>query len=193
MRLIKVAYFLTVILGGPVFSQEAITWKDNVKGWTIKVDPSLSDACFMLTSYEGGAALRAQFNMKDDVFQFIVIDSAWQSLESGKLYDIKVQFGTLDPWIGLASVYRFDDEVPALVFDVSFEGEKAKLFIEEFMRMTGVRIYYAGDVIANLSLSGTYAAMQEVFACQSAMLEGGRGQDSDPFSGTQGNSSDPFQ
>lgn len=193
MRLIKIAYFLTMILGGPVFSQEAITWKDSVKGWTIKVDRSLGDACFMLTSYEGGAAIRAQFNMKEDIFQFIVIDGAWQSLESGKLYDIKVQFGTLDPWTGLASAYRFGEELPALVFDVSFEGGKAELFIEELMRMTGVRIYYAGDVIANLSLSGTYAAMQEVIACQSAMLDGGSGQDSDPFSGTQGDSSDPFQ
>ena len=191
--LITLTCCLFMMQVSPVFSQETITWKNNVKGWRIAVDSSIGDSCFMVTAYEGGTLLRAQVNMNEEIFQFILADSSWKSLETGKLYDIKVQFGTLAPWTGLASVHHFSDDLPALIFDVTFEDEKAELFIEEFMRMTGVLIFYSGNVISNLSLSGTYAAMQEVFACQSAMLDGGSGRDSDPFSNTPENSNDPFQ
>tara|TARA_R100001143_G_C3335959_1_gene121852 strand:+ start:497 stop:1036 length:540 start_codon:yes stop_codon:yes gene_type:complete len=179
-------------MSAPAISQETITWKEDVKGWSINVDTTIDYGCFMSAAYDGGAVLRAQLNPTDDIFQFIIGNGAWQSLESGKLYDMKIQFGNLEPWTGLATAHRFNDQLPVLVFDLFFEEGKADSFINEFMRMTGVRVFYSGNEIANLSLRGTYDAFQEVMACQSQMMER-INNSADPFSNPSNSSSDPFE
>lgn len=191
-RSLNLPTLLALVLCPPAFSQDAITWKEDVKGWGISVDTTIGYGCFMLAAFEGGTLLRAQFNPEKDVFQFIVANSDWQSLERGKLYDINVKFGTLVPWTGMASVHYFGNDLPALSFDVSFEDGKAELFIEEFMRTTGVRVFYDGNQIVNVSLRGTFAAMQEVFSCQSAMMERENENKTDPFSNSPESKSDPF-
>lgn len=178
---------------GGATAQDVVTWNDDVSGWTVAVDRTLNDGCFALACFDGGTCLRLQLNAANERVIFFAMNDNWQSLETGKLYDIEVKFGTLAPWTGMASVHRFSNGLPSLVLNVPFEEERAFNFIDEFMRMTGVRISYSGSVIANLSLRGTYAAMEEVFNCQRTMIEGGQRPRSDPFSAAPQNSDDPFR
>ena len=178
---------------GGATAQDSVIWSDDVSGWTVAVDRSLNDGCFAFTCFDGGTCLRLQLNAANEQVIFFVMNNNWQSLETGKLYDIEVKFGTLTPWTGRASVHRFSDGLPSLVLNVPFEEDRALNFVDEFMRMTGVQISYSGSVIANLSLRGTYAAMEEVFNCQRTMIEGGRGTRSDPFSSAPQSSDDPFR
>ncbi|MBD3680109.1 MAG: hypothetical protein HUJ27_17115 [Rhodobacteraceae bacterium] len=190
MRLFVFFTVLTLVgtLGERSAAQDTIIWKDNIRGWEIRVDQSIGNACFMISDYEDGSFLRTQFNPDEDNFQFIIGNDAWKSIEAEKLYPMSVQFGNRAPWTGDGKGHWWGD-TPSLMLNVSFDKGAADDFIDEFMKMTGVIVEYKGQQIANLSLNGTYAAMQEVIACQSAMLE--NSSNSDPFAPSSG--SDPFK
>lgn len=182
-----------IVLGssGSAFPQ-TITWKEDVAGWFLAVDPSIDDGCFMTTVYEEGTVLRVQFNPSIDLFEFLIGDHDWQSIEAGKFYEIVVQFGSREPWFGEALGIRFGSgDLPTLSFVVGFEGGNAEAFIDEFMRMTYVTVDYQGSEIAALTLRGTHTAMQEVMACQQVMLD--RNRQSDPFATAPTPSDDPFE
>lgn len=192
----KIAWIMVIaaaIFASKAEAEEVVTWREDVSGWAIIVDRTLNDGCFAVLCFEGGTCLRIQLNVPGEQVKFFVGNDDWQSLEVGKLYDLEVRFGSRPPWTGRASVNRFSPGMPSLVMNVPFDDDRAWNFIDEFMRMTGVRISYSGNVIAHLSLSGTYAAMQEVFKCQAAMIESGQGVRSDPFAPPPRRGSDPFR
>ena len=65
---------------------DTVTWKQDVRGWYIGVDRTTDDGCFMVTSYDGGALLRAQFFPQDGDFGLMVGNADWRSIEGEKLY-----------------------------------------------------------------------------------------------------------
>jgi len=169
-------------------SDDTRVWKANVEGWTVSVDKTLGNGCFMWTQFEGDTFIRAQFNPTADNFLFMAGNPAWKSLNLEKFYDLTVQFGNRDPWEGEASVVILDN-VKFLVIKVSGDDSIGN-FTNELMRMTGVKISYQGEQIANLSLDGSYRAMEEVFACQAAVNSDDEKSD-DPFS-NESDPNDPF-
>jgi len=75
-------------------------------------------------------------------------------------------------------------------------------FVTDFMERGGMRIFYNGSQIANLSLRNTYAAVSEMLNCQRELgftgATGSSGSGSsprpaDPFVSTPSRSSDPFR
>jgi hypothetical protein len=178
---------------GAGFAEESPIWKEDVRGWTIAVDTTIGNGCFMYSSYEGDTYLRIQLNPEIDALQFIIGDLDWRSIEPGKLYPMEVQFGSRSPWTGEGLGFWFGEGTPSLVLDVPFEGERANTFIDELMQMTSVIVGYEGRQIANLSLTGTYAAMNEVIACQVEMEASAPTSGGDPFSSSApAASDDPF-
>ena len=172
---------------------DAITWRDNVRGWYIGVDTSVDSGCYMTTSFEEGTVLRAAINPALETFDFFVGDERWQSIESGKFYQLSVQFDSLEPWSGDSFGFRWNG-TPYIGTRFSLNSDEAGNFVDQFMTRTSVSIRYEGRPVANLSLRGTYAAMLETFECQSAMSEGSGSERSDPFSeGTSPGSEDPFR
>jgi hypothetical protein len=169
-------------------SDDSEVWKENVQGWSIYVDKTVDNGCFMATTFEGGTRLRAQFNPRADNFALVVANPSWESINPDKFYDLTVQFGNRTPWDGEASVLVFSN-MNGLVLEVG-DDEAIGEFVNELMRMTSVKISYRGEQIANLSLDGSYKAMEEVFACQAAMNAGGSTPE-DPFS-NESKSTDPF-
>ena len=169
-------------------SEDAGVWKNNVEGWGIYIDRTVGNGCFMATEFESGTLLRAQINPVSDQFMLIVGNPSWESINPEKFYDLSVQFGNRAPWEGEASVLVFEN-VKGLVLKVGGD-ESIGNFTNELMRMTNVKISYRGEQIANLSLDGSYRAMEEVFACQAAM-NNTAGSSDDPFS-SESNSEDPF-
>lgn len=179
--------FLATASSAQTSDVDVITWNEDVKGWFLGVDQTIGNSCFMYASYQGGTFLRFQFNMQQDIMNFIVGNDNWKSLETGKLYELSVAFGRNSPWSGDAEA-RLLGGVPSLSLDIPFSEERAATFIEELRRTTGVSISYNNREIDSLELSGSFAAVYELIACQIEMKNGSA--NSDPFSGAN---SDPFE
>ena len=190
MQKVFITLIIVVFVALPARANDSLSWKDDVGGWHIRIDPSMGNGCFMGTLFEGGTYFRVALDMTDDPGLWVFVhDSDWASLEVGKLYPVKIQFGRLEPWTGDAVGWQSvnDDIYLAL----SIQEDRTSDFLEELQRMLGVTIQYEGNVIANLSLRGSYAAVDEMVNCQIA-VRGWEDQNDDPFRGRSANQTDPF-
>jgi hypothetical protein len=178
-------------------SEKSVTWKEDVGGWDILVDTSQNNSCFMIAEYEGGTTLRVGFDASNDSVQFVIGNPDWRSIEHGKLYDLSVQFGNRTPWTAEGEGFWWGDSSPSLRMSVAFDKERqfdAGDFLSEYMKMTFVVVKYSGREIARLKLTGTNVAMNEVMACQTALMESDANKSDDPFSSSgTGSTKDPFQ
>lgn len=174
----------------PVDAQETAKWGE-VGGWQIRVDRSVGDGCYAHQTYEDGTALRLGFDMKKGSIYFMLSNKAWQSLEAGKLYQMRFVFDEQQAYNGDLRGLKVGERVWLDHSDVSSD------FTKDFMQRNSLRIFYRGNRITGLSLRNTYAAVTEVMNCQREMV-GGSGQGGsqpagDPFrSGGGQRPSDPF-
>lgn len=187
------ASLLTAILllaSTPALAQNAETanWGE-VKGWTIGVDFTVGNGCFIVTDFEDGTTFRLGFDKASGGAYMAVGNAAWASIEDGKEYDIQVQMDRARPWYATATGGKLDDK-PVLIATTDEAN-----FVVEVMRKKGIKVTYEGQVIANLSLYGTSAAVAEMVRCQDEMDRNGgpRNAGADPFAkpGAQP-ASDPF-
>jgi hypothetical protein len=190
-----VPFLFLLAFASAVPADEAVVWKENVRGWTIKVDRSLSNSCFMYAAFDAGGVLRAQFNVQQSNFQLMIGDEDWRSIEHGKIYPIEVEFGNRGAWTGDAVGFEFSEGGwRTLVFSVPLEGDRAFEFIREMQQERFVTVDYENSEIMRLSLSGTFAALEELKVCQVTMLDAqDRNVSNDPFSGGAVSGDDPFQ
>ena len=177
------AVFLFVLLIFPsdaAKSQETLTWKE-VGGWQIRVDRTLGNACFMIATWEQGTILRIGFFSGQSVstVPYIILGNIyWTSIQEGKDYSLTFRFDNERPWAVDATGYRLGQHI-FLLFEVGSWD-----FVDEFMRKHGVRIVYNGQVIANLSLSNSFAALKETANCHVQMARAdsqGTQPSTDPF------------
>jgi hypothetical protein len=108
----------------------------------------------------------------------------WKSIETGKDYDIENRMDRGSPWRAQATGVDFDG-LPLLMATTTDSN-----FLIDFMKKRGVEFRYGGQVIANLSLTGTFAAVAEMLKCQE-QVDKLRVGSSDPFAKAPGGS-DPF-
>ena len=191
-----VTALLSAFLSPPAFSEPAVAWKDDVYGWQIYVDPSVENGCFMTTSYETGTILRIGMLPSESSFDFTIMNPNWKSIENNKMYPMSVVFGNRNPWTGEGVGYWWGDGSPSLVLKVPFGDNRKVLtrFIDDLMVTTHVVVRYENKQIANLKLTGSYAAMMEVMACQAAMWDASPKQPTGPFSSNATpENDDPFQ
>ncbi|MEO0943449.1 MAG: hypothetical protein AAFY06_01215 [Pseudomonadota bacterium] len=165
------------------FAQDTVMWNEDIRGWSVAIDRTIEDSCFIISGFEDQLFLRLQFNAQQQNVQFIVANVAWESLETGQEYGLEVIFGEDSPWSGMAQGHIWQGILPSLVLSVPFEDQQASKFMEEFSDRGSVRISYEGNEIANLALSGTGEAVASMMACQQAMAEASAFKDSnaDPF------------
>jgi hypothetical protein len=170
---------------------DVTTWK-KVEGWDIGFYENLP-GCLAYMPYEGGTHFWIGFIKKDDgiLLDVSLMDDAWESIEAGKEYSVKVYFGDETPWT-LEMSGRVYDGSPALNFAFDASTEQSGTFAREFMRETGMKWYYRNTMLGHYSLRGSRQAFDEAVACQKSFNEAVAGV-SDPFGGSSGGSnSDPF-
>jgi len=165
-------------------------WK-RVGSWDVRVDKTLGNGCFAMAEYEGGTTFRIGFNPPNKNGYVIVGHANWKSLEEGKEYPIKLQFGNAVPWTGDATGFKFEKTDPIVFLMITII--ETDLFTE-FMRKTYIKVSYNEKTIAKLNLKGSYAAFEEVAKCQKAMKAGGETSPAgkDPFARGASSSLDPF-
>lgn len=174
---------------------ETILWKD-VGDWTIRMDPSMGNACYVSTSYEDGTILRLGFNFLGNTgrLYFSLGNAKWKSLEVGKDYPIRIQFDKESPWEATASVIEIDT-----IRHLHLNTQNTN-FAQEFSRKLGVSAYYAGKEITSLRLRGSSKAINEMLACQDVTSQlitkkNQKQKEEDPFAGDPQvkASDDPFE
>ncbi|MGI6856310.1 hypothetical protein [Mesorhizobium sp. 1B3] len=171
--------------------QSVAFWK-SVGHWTVWVDRTVENGCFIATAFEDSTVLRLGFvGIDRNLFAYIGVgNEQWKSLEEGKDYELVIQMDGRNPWRAEASVMKIGGKVPFLVAEAS-EAE----FFKEFMRKHSLTISYKGTVVVTLDLKGSAAAMRELLTCQETFeAEAKRVPDApkkDPFEGVS-SQKDPF-
>lgn len=166
-------------------AQDTVTWQDNIQGWTVVIDRTIDNSCFIISGFEDELLLRFQFNAVQKNVQFIAANVNWKSLKSGQDYDMEVAFGNQDSWASTAKGYRWNDILPSLVMSVPVANQQASNFMKEFTAMENVRISHEGSEIANVSLAGASEAVASMLDCQAAMANEAplKKLGADPFAG----------
>lgn len=159
----------TLCLASTANAQDTVTWQDNIQGWTVVIDRTIDNSCFIISGFEDELLLRFQFNAVQQNLQFIVANINWDSLENGQDYDMEVAFGDRDSWVSKAKGHRWHDILPSLVMSVPVANQQASNFMKEFTAVGSVRISHEGSEIANLALSGAGEAVASMLDCQAAM------------------------
>jgi hypothetical protein len=177
---------LALLASTPVMAQETREWGQS-GSWLISVDPTLNNSCFILHEYEDGTVLRIGLDMSsaDERWYILFGNDRWQSIEAGGEYDIAVQFDREPEWTAVAEGVDMDAPANFLyIFGTDVE------FFDEFIYKNTLNLFYEGESIARLSLSGSARATGEMIECQEAQVSAST---PDPFSGKKKKSgSDPF-
>lgn len=172
-----------LLMAGTANAQDTVTWKDDVQGWSVAIDRTINDSCFIISGFEDDLFLRFQFNATRKSVEFIVASVRWDSLQNGEDYNVEVAFGDLDAWEGSATGHRWNDILPSLVLSVPIADQQASHFMKEFTATGSVRVSHDGDEIAHLALSGADEAIASMLDCQAAMSKANQARKSsaDPF------------
>ncbi|WP_181592360.1 hypothetical protein [Rhizobium tropici] len=158
-----IALFLaaTLLLAMPVFAEDTLPWK-NVNGWSIFVDPSMGNACYMATTFDNGVGLRFGFNFlgKEPLLYLSIGNMDWKSLEVGKDYPIQVQFDDNPVWTATAFV---TDMSGVKFLNITTADTN---FAKEFSHKLALRLSFQGKFVTGVRLTGSAAAVSELLNCQ---------------------------
>jgi hypothetical protein len=162
-------------------AQDTILWR-AVGQWQIRVDKSLGYGCFLLGSYTRGTVLRIGIDQQNGNGYIMVGNEAWRSLQIGNQYDLALRFDNTAPWRGRATARTIGSGNMRFLY-LSFDRAR---FLVELARRLNMTILYNGQVVTQLPLRGTNAAVQEMIRCQRAadVARGNNRPQGDPFAGS---------
>lgn len=183
VRIRLMSALLLGALAAPAAAQDhrSARW-GQAGGWQIHVDRAAGNGCFATRRYDDGTGLRIGVNPKEGGFHFMIANSTWRPLETGKIYRVTVVFDDQKNYEGELEAIAVQGTTVLLNPDVGAE------FASDFMARTSLRIYYRRSQIASLSLNDTHAALTQVMTCQKEMWAAGNSSEprvrpaSDPFS-----------
>ncbi len=152
-------------------SQDVVAWQENVRGWSVVVDRTIDNSCFIISELEDNFFVRFQYNAVQQSVQVIVASTNWSSLKTDKTYDLEVSFGEDNTWPTKARGYRWNDVLPSLILSFPVENQQAPTFMRDFTTSAYMRISFEGSDIADLPLIGAHEAVASMLECQVAMSD----------------------
>ena len=176
MRPLTILGMAITLAGAPAAAQDPNFWK-KVGDWEISIDPTIQNGCYAVGTWDGGTVLRIGLNPEEDNFYFLIGNDGWASLEPKQPYDIEIQFDNRAPWEVSAQGLQFN---PGETVYLHAESTKFD-FIEEFMRLSRMKIRYQGEEIDQLKLTGSSRAFKAVMECQEEMKSREPAPGTDPF------------
>ncbi|WP_397422255.1 hypothetical protein [Phenylobacterium sp.] len=143
----------------------------KVGSWTILVDKSLDRGCFAYASYDNDVALRVGIDARDPIDAYIMIfGSEWKSITPEQEYKIELRFASGRKWQKTFVGTQIDELKGILLRMDDLE------IIETIQRERSVSIYYRSQVVSELSLPDSKAAIERMWECQRAQRKA-----KDPF------------
>jgi hypothetical protein len=188
-RLLLLACGLNCFAVSSAFAQDTVLWR-SVGQWQIRVDASLGFGCFLVGSYTRGTVLRIGIDQQNGNGYVMVGNETWRSLQVGNQYDLALRFDNAAPWRGRATARRIGNGEMVFLY-LSFDRAR---FLVELAQRLNLRIFYNGEIVTQLPLHGTNAAVQEMIRCQRAadIARQNTRPQGDPFAGgPQGPASGP--
>ncbi len=150
---------------GPAVSQSKSSsptelWQE-VGFWSVMVDRTIGDSCFITSRFYDGTSFRIGFDRSGDFRSYVVlVNEAWSSLKLGETHQITFEFDDMGPWTANASVINLSGG-PAL--HVEFSDNK---FWGEFASASALTIKRGELRVAQLSLDRSEDALDAAIACQ---------------------------
>jgi hypothetical protein len=148
---------------------------DTVGSWTVYVDPTLDDGCFLAAAFDNNSVFRVGVNRDaGSPYYALLGNPAWTSLRPDGKYPVQFQFDNNAPW-----------DVPTVGVDM---GEHSiflranfsdSSFWTEFSNSNVLRVTRDGQFVTGISLAGSKAAFDELVRCQRA--EDAKKTSRDPF------------
>src|SRR5262245_46170612 len=89
---------------------ETAKW-GQVGGWNIRVDQSLGHGGFASQIYEDNTTIRLGFDIKKKTIYFMLGNTAWRSLEAGKVYQMRFVFDDQKSYDGELTGVRLGEQV----------------------------------------------------------------------------------
>jgi hypothetical protein len=185
-KIFAAAIAMALMTSAAVASDDSVPWGNGeVAGWNIAVDTSLGGGCFIYAVFDGNTLVRIGFDPSSSDYYLILGDDEWKSIESGKEYDLTLRLGSRAPWDAEANGVPLGDGTALMVTSTDTD------FLQDFSSQQSIRVEYNGDQIANLDLSGSAAAIQEMINCQETVNAAASSGGDDPFKKT--GDGDPFK
>lgn len=145
---------------------ETFVWK-KVDGWQVRIDTTLHNGCFIVAVYRSGTVVRVGLippgSERQGQAYIMVGNRKWKSIEVGKDYNLIFKFDNLPGWSASARGLKMT-RVRAL-YATTTKVE----FFNEMKRKHKLAIFYQGKRIALVGLKGSYAAINEMARCQTAV------------------------
>ena len=169
----KILLFLTVSIFILSTSTKAniIEW-GQFNGWEIGIMENENYSCYAMSpSYEDGSLLKLGYDNTDNPsapFYLYLGNLNWDSLKDGDTYPITINFSPFK------SIYDGDSSVSQvgsfayLYFEIADPD-----FVLDFAEKDAIEFFYRESSIANLSLDGSYVAIQEMLNCIEAVEQSG--------------------
>ena len=194
MRYMVVLAAILATSGLELRSVQADTLKYSTVGpWTIAVDPSSGNGCFVVANFKDGTGFRLGFDLRKSAgtpFYILLGNVKWRSIEYGKKYPIKMRFGNQPAWTGNASGFSFDPPENQTWLRLGVTRKTGVEFITEYMREKFVAVDYNEKEILRLSLKDSFRAGLNLLECQKATNT----EKQDPFKDASSSSKeDPFR
>lgn len=147
--------------------KETFAWK-KVGGWQVRIDTTLYNGCFIVAVYRSGTVVRVGLippgSERQGQAYIMVGNRKWKSIEVGKDYNLIFKFDNLPEWSASARGIKMSRTLNTL-FATTTKVE----FFNEMKRKHQLAIFYQGKRIAWVRLKGSYAAINEMARCQSAV------------------------
>lgn len=160
-RLLLPTMFLFLFIAASA-NADTIPWKE-VDGWTIAVDPSLGDGCFIASDFDNKVELRIGFDHSVDAADpgYVLLSSEnWKSIQDDKTYDLVFQLGARSRWDATAVGGEMG---PAKTLWVGLNDAD---FFAELTRRLSMNVSYDGKNIARMSWTRSGRAISELYECE---------------------------
>lgn len=161
-RLILLAV-LSAVVAFPSAASSILPWARSGT-WLIARDMTAQGACFASIVYPDGTIFRVGFRNRTDPNALYVGlgNRKWPPFEPGKQYPVSFQFGNGDAFTAAAVAVSVEG-VPFL-----FANTSSGNFVKDIMTQHTLRVSQGKHALANISLRGSPAAMNELSDCQKA-------------------------
>lgn len=130
----------------------------STQGWAIGYSRALQ-GCLARATYTDGTSVWVGFGTKLQ-FYIAFTNPAWQSVEVGKSYQIRIDARGQGTWRG--AFVGFEGEGTRGIINAGLKKE----FLLDLAATSGISVKLADKPIARVSMAGSRAALVDVLACQ---------------------------
>jgi hypothetical protein len=153
---------------------ETSVWR-KVGSWTVNVDHTLHDGCFLFASFNNDTVFRVGVNRQSGAHFYVMFANPdWTSLQVGKEYDVQFRFGSNSPWNVPTTAKDMGDNT---IFLWASFADSA--FWTEFANSDSLRVTREGKPVTQLQLTNSKGAFDELVKCQ--QYEDKQARSRDPF------------